>query len=215
MWGWQMPATGRSVLRVGNAGDDATRGSKLKGLQSPWSAIWRFRGLRLVSGLERAPEGILMIVRFILILAVVFGSAASASWSFADELPPAETYVRGFCPQSDMMDFCEHTLKSFPEDYRKAIAGDYQGQRNVAFCLQNGCKGAVEKRAVLACAWRKVILASAHLEIGDTDFMSHRDACSNLGSAEHSVAVNQADAILRIIKPGTMVPAPLTVLSTN
>ena len=140
-------------------------------------------------------------------LALILGCSAIGKAETA--LPAAETFMRGFCPAGDQQVECEYNLQTFPEDYAGAVAGDYQGQRNVAFCLATGCQGAVEQRPVLACAWRKVILASAHLELDQGDFMSHRNACANLSGVEHAVAYSQAEVIFEAVRPNGYFPPEL------
>jgi len=127
----------------------------------------------------------------------------------AQSLPDAQAFMKGFCPAGDKKSECDYNLETFPQDYAGAVAGDYQGQRNVAFCLSNGCAGAVDQRPALACAWRKVILASAHFGIGESDFMSHRNDCGSLEGTRHAVAVSQAREILSIVAPDKSFPASL------
>jgi len=128
----------------------------------------------------------------------------------AAEFPTAETFVRAFCPTDDAG--CQYNLETFPDDYAGAIAGDYQGQRNVAFCLRTGCDGAVFERPTLACAWRKVILASGHPEIITTDIEHHHFDCGQLDRIAHDVAVNQARVIFGMLtaeRPMAFPPALL------
>lgn len=63
------------------------------------------------------------------------------------------------------------------EQWPQALAGHYPSQRNVAFCLSNGCYGAVRVDRVLACAWRIVILGSGVPQIEDSDRANYSAAC--------------------------------------
>lgn len=87
----------------------------------------------------------------------------------------------GLCSGSKWPDVCEQTQKSFPADWRAANDGDYQGQRNVAYCLSTGCDGAVAVDRSAGCAWRMVILGSG-AAVDSTDIMNYRFECRNEGA---------------------------------
>lgn len=48
------------------------------------------------------------------------------------------------------------------DEMRRAMTGDYQSQRNVAWCYVDGCDGVEPIDDVRACAWRLVIAAAKH-----------------------------------------------------
>jgi hypothetical protein len=109
--------------------------------------------------------------------------------------PPAPS--TGFCPDNEL---CEVHRATFERrDWPKAWKGDYQGQRNVAFCLANGCDGAVAVNRVAACAWRIVIIGAAHDEAGDTDATSVGIDCGKLDGAGRAAATVKAQALFKRI----------------
>ena len=77
---------------------------------------------------------------------------------------------------------------------RKAMAGDYGAQRNIAFCLHTGeCEGGFAPRIMEACVWRIVILGSGHREVDASDINNFRRECiSSLSNQEQAVALTQA-----------------------
>ncbi|AYM13063.1 hypothetical protein At1D1108_34370 [Agrobacterium tumefaciens] len=80
-----------------------------------------------------------------------------------------------------------------------AYKGDYQAQRNIAFCLFTGCQGAVIVDKALACAWRTVILAAATSEVDATD-TSNLQACKNdLTPTENAAAVSRAGTLFKSV----------------
>lgn len=127
----------------------------------------------------------------------IFGPPASAA-----EWPPAENYIPIFeCPEGDYKDDCEYTRKKWADEYKAATDGKYQGQRNVAYCLSDGCLGAIHKNEVLGCAWRIVILKSGHLEIDSTDTSNFKTFCGggHLDDAGREAANAQAARILSML----------------
>jgi hypothetical protein len=86
----------------------------------------------------------------------------------------------------------EFEHRSWPRAWR----GDYQEQRNVAFCLMTGCDAAVEVRKAEACAWRSVILAVNAKSADDTDASNLAMACKRLDPAGAELAKEKVAAIL-------------------
>lgn len=104
--------------------------------------------------------------------------------------PPAP--VTGLC----MADTCEAMRAQFARrDWPKAWQGDYQGQRNVAFCRSTGCEGSVATNKVEACAWRSVILVAHVGETDDTDTRNLKSDCGGLDDAEATIATGTAKQI--------------------
>ena len=104
--------------------------------------------------------------------------------------PPAP--LTGFC----IVDGCEVQRKTFARrDWPKAWQGDYQGQRNAAFCRGHGCDGAVELNPVEACAWRVIIL-QAHVDESDqTDTSNFNIDCGKLDAPAQLIARQKAESI--------------------
>lgn len=132
-------------------------------------------------------------------VALIMCSAANAA-----DWPPVEDYINGSadCASSRNPANCEYTKTSWPEDYRGAISGDYQGQRNVAFCLSTGCDGAIRINKILGCAWRFVILESGHLSVDMTDTSNLKYFCGpeNVDKAGLTAAEAQAKRLLKMLR---------------
>lgn len=131
----------------------------------------------------------------IAITALTFSSANAAGWPAVDDYMNA-SFVCGNHPKPAD---CEYGMVSFPDDYEAAKNGDYQGQRNVAFCFQTGCDWAVRENQTLACAWRVVILASGHLEVDSGDQRNAELACGKLDGTARRTAERQADRMLKLL----------------
>ena len=95
---------------------------------------------------------------------------------------------------------CSADLKEFTRWFPKAMRGDYQAQRNVSFCLSDGCNGAVRKLPITACAWRLVIIASGNKDVDQTDTMNAKFRCGGLDDLEKQAAVAQAETLMKKIK---------------
>jgi hypothetical protein len=116
--------------------------------------------------------------------------------------PAAETYVHpSACSTDDASSSCRYSKELWPKDYSEAIAGGYQGQRNVSFCLSTGCQGAIVVNKILGCAWRFVILESGHLSADSSDVTNAKYYCGveNVDSAELAAAEAQAKTLLRLL----------------
>lgn len=96
---------------------------------------------------------------------------------------------------------CEADRAEFRQAFAAAHRGDYQGQRNVAFCLETGCHGAVRPNPTLACAWRTVILLSGSPRVDGTDRSNHRLACGRLDRLDIATAEAQAKRIQASLRP--------------
>lgn len=119
-------------------------------------------------------------------------SATAADW------PKVDDYVAiGECPN----DWCRSTRETWEKNYSAAISGDYQGQRNVAYCLSDGCEGAIRVNPVLGCAWRMVILESGHLEADQTDTTNLKYFCGRekVDAAGLATAKAQARRMLKML----------------
>lgn len=111
--------------------------------------------------------------------------------------PPAP--VTEACLAGDVA-ICEvNRAQMSRRDWPLAWRGDYQAQRNVAFCLTNGCDGAVQINKTAGCAWRVVILSAAHDTAGDGDVDNLNSSCGSLDLAGRSAADMKARDIFRRI----------------
>ena len=113
-----------------------------------------------------------------------------------------EAPVSGFCADQ----ICEANRSVFSARYwPMAWKGDYQGQRNAAFCLKTGCDGAVKINAMAGCAWRLIILSAAHDEADDTDVKNLTVDCGNLDDAGRAAATARAKKMFKVIYGADMV----------
>lgn len=95
--------------------------------------------------------------------------------------------------------WCESLQVGFPEVFRKAHDGDYQAQRNIAYCLSTGCDGATVVDVEAGCAWRIIIMAAADPAMDATDARNYDEECGRLGSAGKRHAMTLAKAKFRAI----------------
>ncbi len=114
------------------------------------------------------------MVRFIFGFIVLFGlaSGVAGASSLEDRLLP--------CEITKDVKLCEFQQRQFIDYIKGASNGDYQALRNLAFCLQAGCDGAVMPDITLSCAYRMVIWASDSDQIDSTDASNLRSACARL-----------------------------------
>lgn len=80
------------------------------------------------------------------------------------------------CALANDKAWCDAQVKQFRADWPKANKGNYQAQRNVAFCYATSCDGAIMPDLVTACAWRIVIMASP-ADITSGDVANYRNDC--------------------------------------
>jgi len=123
---------------------------------------------------------------------------ASASFSFAANAKGfsfdshAATCGASAADASD----CEAAKLKGKKDYASALKGDYQAQRNTAYCLYTGCRGYRTDKAA-ACAWRIVIIASGNPKVDPSD-TSNLTLCERqLSPAEMSAASGAAHTLFR------------------
>ncbi len=84
---------------------------------------------------------------------------------------------------------------------KKALAGDYQAQRNLAYSLAIGADGAPYE-PVKACAWRAVIIASASSKVSDGDHRNVQQNCGKLDDEGRQQAQVLAEQILTRVRGG-------------
>ncbi|MDM9647743.1 hypothetical protein [Rhizobium sp. S163] len=134
-------------------------------------------------------------VAIIAILAA--GLAQAAGW------PPADDYLNSIndCQAASDKAGCEYAKATWSKNYQKAVKGEYQGQRNVSFCLSTGCNEAIRINPVLGCAWRIVIIQSGHLETDITDTSNQKHFCGPelLDDAGRQAAAAQSKQLLKLL----------------
>ena len=85
--------------------------------------------------------------------------------------------------------------KKFDSVYAKAMQGDYQAQRNLAFGYSSMPYSGQEVNKISACAWRIVIIESASDRVDSTDVSNYEIDCT-LDDASKSAAESQAKEIM-------------------
>jgi len=84
---------------------------------------------------------------------------------------------------------------------KKAMAGDYQAQRNVAYWLTGGNNGAPPFNPILGCAWHLVIIKSGSLSVDASDISNKQLYCDKRLDADSRMAAEaQAEKLLKKIK---------------
>lgn len=84
---------------------------------------------------------------------------------------------------------------------KKAMAGDYQAQRNVAYWLTGGYNNAPPLNPVLGCAWRLVILKSGSPSVDASDISNKQLYCDKrLDADSRQAAEAQAATLLKQLK---------------
>lgn len=127
-------------------------------------------------------------MRLLLLLAgclmFLTGSAIAADFGFEGRLTDC---------RDDTDKTCMFERNTLLEQWPKALAGHYPSQRNIAFCLADGCYGAVSVDPVMSCAWRIVILASGAKDIEKSDHDNYMLGCRMaLSTAEQAEAKKTA-----------------------
>lgn len=81
----------------------------------------------------------------------------------------------------------------------KAMKGDYQAQRNLAYTLSTGSGSAKSENPMLGCAWYKVILLSGSEKVHDGDIGNVKVYCGKLTPDQQGVADSQARRLAKEI----------------
>lgn len=139
-----------------------------------------------------------MIWRFAAALVAI--SCLTGAPAFAQK---ADDYL-GYCSEEDNVrstqkQTCDDVQKEFKKWFQKAMRGDYQAQRNVAFAIggrEFDNKTAFRPNKITACAWRLVIIASGSPEVwsGDTDNV--KIDCGKLDDVERAASQGQSAALI-------------------
>jgi hypothetical protein len=106
----------------------------------------------------------------------------------------------GLCLSANSAANCKIDQEKFKKEYPLAYKGDYQAQRNAAYCLFTGCDGAIRQNQILGCAWRIVIIASGSPKVDGSDTANLKYNCGQLSEVEFIAAKSQASRIIAKIK---------------
>lgn len=133
------------------------------------------------------------------------GAGALVLSSVPSRAQDAQEHLGG-CSFAADVQWCEISRKQFADEFPQALRGDYQAQRNVAYCLSTGCDGAVQVSAPHGCAWRIVIQASGSSKVDAADKMAFSTWCGKLDAIDRATAIEQAKGLFRKIY-GRKLPA--------
>lgn len=123
--------------------------------------------------------------------------APFGDWGRAGEKPSLDKYKAVF----KYKELLNRDVSEDNEEMKKALVGDYQAQRNVAYSYLTGADGH-SQNVVTGCAWYMVILKSKHSQMDSSDTNNKRVYCDqNLDSKQLRQAEVEADTLLKKIKP--------------
>ena len=122
--------------------------------------------------------------------------APYGDWGRADEKPSLDNYKAVFkSRETSSQDVAEEN-----DEMKKALAGDYQAQRNIAYYYSTGVDGHTQD-VITGCAWRLVILKSKPSQIDSTDTNNKTVYCDQqLNSQQRRQSEIKSETILRMIK---------------
>lgn len=106
----------------------------------------------------------------------------------SEELPQ-----RALAPTREQID-------AYRAEEARALAGDYQSQRNIAWCFIDGCYGVEPIDDVRACAWRLIIAAAKNPKSDASDVDNVRIDCDQaLTPEDRASAAAKAQTLFRKI----------------
>lgn len=109
--------------------------------------------------------------------------------------------------------WCQAEQRRFIDLYGRALRRDYHSQRRVALCLSSGCDGSVRVDRSLACAWRKLILASGSPYVDLSDTRNFRQDCAGLSHEEQVGARSHAGELMMRLYGKPLPEMPRTPLA--
>lgn len=91
-------------------------------------------------------------------------------------------------------------IRAWHEDVARAMAGDYQSQRNLAWCYVDGCYGVEPIDDAKACTWRMIIASAKHPKSDASDRDNVETDCRQaLAPEDLAVATAQARVLFKKI----------------
>lgn len=96
-------------------------------------------------------------------------------------------------------EFCQSSYDTIADDLSNAFKGDYWGQRNVAYCLSNGCDDATVINWEYGCAWRMVIATAGHAEFDEGDKLNLLSECGRMNETSRFRSAVQASILFNKI----------------
>ena len=134
-----------------------------------------------------------------LLLAVLL--VVSGVPAFAADGVPAFADLLADCAKSDDPS-CAGQQAALAPQWPKALSGSPLALRNFAFCLADGCYGALKIDPVKACALRIVVAVAMGRDIGTEDRDNFDRACGPLGPEDQDSAKILAREVVRTIRRG-------------
>ena len=134
-----------------------------------------------------------LLLAFLLVVSGLPALAADGVPAYADLLAD--------CTKSDDP-ACAGQQTVLAPQWPKALAGDLLALRNFAFCLADGCYGALKADPVKACALRIVVAVAMGRDIGTEDHDNFDRTCGPLGPEEQDSAKILAREVVRTIRRG-------------
>ena len=134
-----------------------------------------------------------LLLAFLLVVSGLPALAADGVPAYADLLAD--------CTKSDDP-ACAGQQTVLAPQWPKALAGDLLALRNFAFCLADGCYGALKVDPVKACALRIVVAVAMGRDIGTEDHDNFDRTCGPLGPEEQDSAKILAREVVRTIRRG-------------
>lgn len=135
----------------------------------------------------------------ILLLALVLVAAAGSLPAHAADGVPAYTDLLADCAKSKDP-ACAGEQAVLAPQWPKALSGDLFSLRNFAFCLGNGCYGALRIDPVRACALRIVVAAIGDQPVSQEDRNRFNQDCGQLGADDQQAAKVAARDMVRTIR---------------
>ena len=134
-----------------------------------------------------------LLLAFLLVVSGLPALAADGVPAYADLLAD--------CTKSDDP-ACAGQQTVLASQWPKALAGNTLALRNFAFCLADGCYGALKVDPVKACALRIVVAVAMGRDIGTEDRDNFDRACGPLGPEDQDSAKILAREVVRTIRRG-------------
>ena len=134
-----------------------------------------------------------LLLAFLLVVSGLPALAADGVPAYADLLAD--------CTKSDDP-ACAGQQTVLASQWPKALAGNTLALRNFAFCLADGCYGALKVDPVKACALRIVVAVAMGRDIGTEDRDNFDRTCGPLGPEEQDSAKILAREVVRTIRRG-------------
>lgn len=139
-------------------------------------------------------------MRALFLALVLMISAGALSARAADGVPDYADLLADCAASKDTACAGEQTVLA--GQWPKALSGDLLSLRNFAFCLADGCYGALKVDHVKACALRIVVAAIGNGSVPQADRDSFDQECGPLGPDDQQTAKIMARDVVRTIVRG-------------